>query len=198
MQEEFERHVQFALDLAQSADDVTRPDSHLGNKAPNFVDDTFDVSFGNPRPVQVNARRDLGRITLRYQINGGRVRTRPTDEWDGGLRYGDEGDYWYHRVRGVVTGPTPGDSVQVWFVSRDKARGASHFTYEVRSDSGADVLVLAAEDYSGVSSFPPYDDAPAPHFLELLHGRARGQWRRVTTSRTTTRRAASLPTRSEC
>ena len=118
VQEEFERHTQFALDLARSADDVTRPDGHLGNKAPNFVEDTFDVSFGNPQTVQVNARRDLGRIRLKYQINGGRVRTRSTNEWDGGLRYGEEGDYWYHRVRGVVRGTDEGDSVKVWFVSR--------------------------------------------------------------------------------
>ena len=43
VQEEFEKHVQFALDLARSADDPSRPDSHLGNEAPNFVVDDFSV-----------------------------------------------------------------------------------------------------------------------------------------------------------
>ena len=78
VQEEFEKHVQFALDLARSADDASRPDSHLGNEAPNFVVDDFAVSYGNPQTVQVNARRDLGTISLRYQVNGGRVQTKST------------------------------------------------------------------------------------------------------------------------
>ena len=112
VQDEFERHVQFALDLARSADDASRPDSHLGNKAPNFVVDDFKVSFGNPQTVQVNARRDLGKITLKYRINGGRVQKKSTSEWQGGIRYGDKGDYWYHRMRGQVTGTKPGDSVR--------------------------------------------------------------------------------------
>ena len=108
VQEEFEKHVQFALDLARSADDPSRPDSHLGNEAPNFVVDDFAVSYGNPQTVQVNARRDLGDIDLNYRVNGGRVQTKSTREWRGGLRYGDEGDYWYHRMRGSVTGTKAG------------------------------------------------------------------------------------------
>ena len=75
VQAEFERHVQFALDLARSADDPDNPISHLGNEAPNFEVDTFDVSFGDPQVVQVNARRDLGRITLKYRVNGGPVQS---------------------------------------------------------------------------------------------------------------------------
>jgi hypothetical protein len=177
VQQEFEDHVQFALDLARSADDPSRPESHLGNEVPNFVVDSFDVSYGDPQTVQVNARRDLGRITMKYRINGGRVHSTSTREWDGGLRYGEEGDYWYHRVRGTVRGSDPGDRVQVWFEARrgddddDDRRARSSrdsggaesesFTYTVRSDSGADVLVLAVEDYSGNSAFPPYP-SPAP------------------------------------
>ena len=107
VQEEFEKHMQFALDLARSADNPSRPDSHLGNEAPDFVVDKFAMSYGNPQTVQVNARRDLGKITLRYQVNGGRVQSKSTREWKGGLRYGDEGDYWYHRMRGRSPGPTP-------------------------------------------------------------------------------------------
>jgi Zinc carboxypeptidase len=165
VQAEFERHVQFALDLARSADNPSKPDSHLGNKVPNFVVDTFDVSFGDPQTVQVNARRDLGRINLKYRVNGGRVQTRSTDEWDGGLRYGDDGDYWYHRMRGQVTGADPGDRVEVWFVSPSKEKRSDSFVYTVRSDSGADVLVLAVEDYSGNSAFPPYPGTAGPYFL---------------------------------
>jgi hypothetical protein len=66
VQAEFERHIQFALDLLRSARDPSRPVSHLGNEAPDFVLDTFNVrpavchgrtrrmrsspSRGSPRP----------------------------------------------------------------------------------------------------------------------------------------------------
>jgi hypothetical protein len=166
VQQEFEDHVQFALDLARSADDVTRPESHIGNEAPNFVVDTFDVSYGSPQTVQVNARRDLGAITVKYRINGGTVRSAETREWNGGLRYGDVGDYWYHRVRGQVRGTDPGDEVEVWFVSSKGNRKSQSFTYNARSDSGADVLVLAVEDYSGNSAFPPYPGTNGPFYLD--------------------------------
>jgi hypothetical protein len=164
VQAEFERHVQFALDLARSADHPSRPTSHLGNEAPDFVEDTFDVSFGDPQTVQVNARRDLGSIVLKYRVNGGRVHTRSTSEWNGGLRYGEEGDYWYHRVRGRVSGADPGDQVEVWFASK-KGKKSESFTYEVRSDSGADVLVLAVEDYTGNNAFPAYPSTSGPFYL---------------------------------
>ncbi len=166
VQAEFERHVQFALDLARSADDPDNPVSHLGNEAPDFVLDRFDVSYGDPQTVQVNARRDLGRITMRYRINGGRVRSRQTSEWRGGERYGDEGDYWYHRVRAEVRGTDPGDEVEVWFASRSEDVESRSFTYTVRADSDARVLVLAAEDYTGNSAFPAYPSTAGPFYLD--------------------------------
>jgi murein tripeptide amidase MpaA len=171
VQAEFERHVQFALDLARSADDPDNPVSHLGNEAPDFVLDTFDVSYGDPQTVQVNARRDLGRITLKYRINGGRVRSARTEEWDGGSRYGDDGDYWYHRMRGQVRGTDPGDEVEVWFVAESRRPSARDdvesrsFTYEARSDSNANVLVLSVEDYTGFSTAPPYPSTAGPFYL---------------------------------
>ncbi len=171
VQAEFERHVQFALDLARSADDPDNPVSHLGNEAPDFQVDRFNVSFGDPQTVQVNARRDIGRITVNYRINDGRVRTARTEEWGGGERYGDEGDYWYHRVRGTVRNTDPGDEVEVWFVAENERPAAGDdiesrsFTYTVRSDSGARVLVLAQEDYTGNSAFPAYPSTSGPFYL---------------------------------
>jgi Zinc carboxypeptidase len=165
VQAEFERHVQFALDLARSAPTPSRPTSHLGNEVPNFVVDDFNVSYGNPQLVQVNARRDLGPIQLRYRVNGGPVRTGTTSEWNGGSRYGDEGDYWYHRMRGQVTGTNRGDNVEVWFYAPDKGVRSDSFTYNVRVDTGARVLVLAVEDYSGFSAFPAYNQTRKPNYL---------------------------------
>jgi hypothetical protein len=172
VQAEFERHVQFSLDLLRSAKDPDRPVSHLGNEAPDFVLDRFDVSFGDPQTVQVNARRDIGRITLKYRINGGRERSASTAEWRGGERYGDEGDYWYHRMRGQVRGTDPGDEVEVWFVAENERSGpgddieSRSFTYAVRSDSNARVLVLAQEDYTGNSAFPAYPSTDGPFYLD--------------------------------
>jgi hypothetical protein len=168
VQAEFERHVQFALDLARSAPDPTHPVSHLtGFDPPNFVVDKFNVSYGSPQTVQVNARRDLGPIEAHWQVNGGVTHTVDATEWAGGLRYGNDGDYWYHRMRAQVGGNArAGDNVKVWFTAPDSDVDASgEFTYNVRSNSGADVLVLAVEDYSGNSAFPAYNQTKKPNYL---------------------------------
>ncbi len=165
VQAEFERHVQFALDLARSAPHPSRPTSHLGNEVPDFVPDTFNVSYGDPQTVQVNARRDLDAVQVKYRINNGPVQTTGTSEWEGGNRYGDVGDHWYHRLRGQVTGTEPGDEVRVWFYSPSKDVRSKAFTYTVHSDSNADVLVLAVEDYSGFSALPGYSNTGQPNYL---------------------------------
>jgi len=59
-----------------------------------------------------------------------------------------------------VTGTDPGDTVEVWF--EGGGRTSSSFTYEAVSDSDRRTLIMAAEDYSGVS--PP--QAPGPHYLD--------------------------------
>ncbi|MEA2124729.1 MAG: hypothetical protein QOI80_1511, partial [Solirubrobacteraceae bacterium] len=161
VEEQFELQVQFALDMARSADDPANLESHLGNTAPNFQVDTFDVSYGDPQTVQVSAKRELGDITLHWQIGGGEEQTAPTTEWKGGKRYGDEGDVYYHRVRGDVTGVSPGDNVKVWFTAEGAKSKA--FTYTLASDSGAPVLILSAENYSGGS--PAYADPSKPAYL---------------------------------
>jgi Immune inhibitor A peptidase M6 len=67
-------------------------------------------------------------------------------------------------VRGQVTGADPGDRVKVWFSAKGK-KESDAFSYQVRSDSGADVLVLATEDYTGDSAFPPYPGTNGPFYL---------------------------------
>ena len=52
-------------------------------------------------------------------------------------------------MRGVVKGTEPGDSVEVWFKGGGKT--SESFTYEAVSDTGNEVLVVAAEDYTGAS-----------------------------------------------
>jgi Zinc carboxypeptidase len=142
-----------------------------GNPGANF---TFQYSYGDPQEVRVLAKRSLGKVTLKYRINDGRTRSASTSEWRGGERY-DPADVYYRVMRGFVRGTDPGDEVEVWFEADDRGRGddgdddddrgrrggdddevrSDSFTYQAVSDSNADVLVVAAEDYTGASPVLP-------------------------------------------
>lgn len=167
--QEFKINLPFALDVAKSAADPDDPTSHIGGRVEPFYPDEFSVSYGDPQTVQVTAKRDLNDdgdtddpVTLRYKVNGGATQTASTFEWDGGERYGGPGDIYYRKVRGRVTGTDPGDSVTVWFTGGGKS--STPFTYKVASDSNADVLVLAAEDYTGLS---PKTGGNSPSYLDF-------------------------------
>ena len=175
VQAEFERHVQFALDLARSADDPDNPVSHLGNEAPDFVLDRFNVSYGNPQTVQVNARRDLGRIRLRYRINGGRVRTasRPAS--------GEAASATATRATTGTTAcaarsaaPTRATRWRCGSTRRSEDVESRSFTYDGPFGLDARVLVLAVEDYTGYSAAPGLPQHRRALLPRLLHRRARG------------------------
>ncbi|HEU5098186.1 MAG TPA: M14 family zinc carboxypeptidase [Roseiflexaceae bacterium] len=177
IQAEFERNLPFALDVATSAPNPAQPVSHLGNTVKPFYldmsstepelsgnpqgDFRFAVSYGDPQIVQVLAARSLGAVTLKYQINGGPTQSKPTAEWNGGERFGGPGDIYYHIVRGQVTGTQPGNSVKVWFEGGGQV--SESFTYLAKVESNARVLVLAAEDYTGIS--PVYKKTNGPSYL---------------------------------
>lgn len=163
IQAEFEKNIPFALDIARSTADPANPVSHLGNEAPDFKTDAFAFSYGTPQPVAVWAARELGDVTLHYRVNGGGELTAPTEEWHGGERYGDTNDVHYREVRGVIDAAGVGDTVEVWFSAGGTTSDA--FTYEVVNDTDNDVLVLAGEDYSGISHFPAYDSTTEPNYL---------------------------------
>jgi hypothetical protein len=173
VQEEFERNLPFALDVARSAADPDDPVSHLGIETKPFYlksDDTFkeglplanftfNVSYGDPQEVRVLAKRTLGAVTLKYRINGGPVQSKPTTEWNGGEKYGGKTDVYYHVMRGEVTGTSPGDSVEVWFEGGGAA--SDSFTYQAAVESDNRVLIVANEDYTGASPA----QTPGPHYL---------------------------------
>ena len=164
VQAEFEKNIPFAVSVARSADDPDDPESVVGRRAEDFRVDTFDVSYGDPQKVAVVAKRALRLVTMQYRINGGRTRTSTAPEWQGGERYGDESNIYYAERRGTVRGARPGDRVEVWFTGLNLRRGfvrSQRFTYTVQSDTGADVLVIANEDYTGVNpTYPAGTDAP--------------------------------------
>jgi hypothetical protein len=160
VQDVFARNLPFMLDLARSAPTPDQPVSHLNPVIPDFVPVTFPTSYGDPQTVEVNVKRSLGAVTLKWQI-GGTVYTGSTTEFNGGERYGKSGVV-YHRMRGSVTGFKAGDSVKVWFEAGGKS--SEPFTFTASANGrGNRVLVLSAEDYSGLS--PNADPMPGPSFL---------------------------------
>ncbi len=165
VQAEFEKNIPFALSVAESASDPDDPMSVVGLTAPDFVVDSFDVSYGDPQTVAVVAKRAIKRLRMRYRIDGGRIRTTRAPEWAGGERYGDENDDYYAEFRGKVRGADPGDEVEVWFSGIKPGarlgRAVTASPTPSASDTGHDVLVIANEDYTGVNpTYPAGTTAP--------------------------------------
>ena len=169
---EFQKNIAFAVDVARSTGDPANPKSHLGNRAPDFATDPFTVSHGTPQPVAVWAARDLGDVTMHYSLNGGAEQTAPTAEWQGGERYGGTNDVHYREVRGEVPVGAAGDAVTVRFSAGGST--SETFTYTVASDTGNEVLVLAAEDYSGASQLPAYASTTSPNYVGYYTAAAQG------------------------
>jgi hypothetical protein len=153
IQDEFEKNLPLALATAKSAQHPDTPVSVTGLTTPDLVVHPFAVSYGTTQPVAVEARRSLKGLSLQYKINGGRTRTASTKEWRGGEKFGDENKIYYGEFRGKVTGTRAGDKVEAWFSAR-KGRSpisSTHFKYQVSKDIGGKVLVLSAEDVTGIS-----------------------------------------------
>ena len=178
VQAEFEKNIPFALAVARSAPDPDDPVSVVGRTAPDFALDSFEVSYGSPQTVSVTARRDLRELRLNFSINGGPARRVAVEEWEGGERYGDEGDVYYAEFRGEIAAAELGASVEVWFTgdrpegeSASRQRESEHFSYRLALDTRARVLVIANEDYTGVNpDYPAEVSAPkyAQDYVDAL------------------------------
>jgi hypothetical protein len=172
---EYQKNVPFALAVAESALDPDDPVSVVDREAEDFRVDSFEVSYGDPQPVAVTAKRALKAKTLHYSINGAEPVERTLEEWAGGERYGFENVDYYAEYRGLVEGAIPGDSVEVWFTATATAKDvgpgnagpveSDHFTYTLAEDSDSPVLVVANEDYTGVNPTYP-DGTELPKYLD--------------------------------
>lgn len=188
VQGEFAKNLPFALDVARSAADPDNPVSHTKIQVKPFYLNVADIDpqkshnplsdfrfkhsyNGASQPVRILAKRDINgdgaedAVTARWSINGGPTKSAATSEWDGGDRYGDTGDVYYRIVGGTVTGAKAGDSVKVWFTGAGAT--SESFTYTVVATAPKDVLVVAAEDYSGPSNVPAYPSTNGPHYLKF-------------------------------
>ncbi len=169
IQAEFEKNIPFALSVARSAADPANPVSAVGRTTPDFVVDSFAVSYGDPQTVAVTARRSIRALDMRYRINGGREQRARVREWEGGERYGDDGDRWFGEFRGEVRGARAGDRVEVRFTGVKPGRGGGRvesepFTYTVEN-AGGSVLVLSDEDYNGYNPGEP-GQVTAPRYAQ--------------------------------
>jgi hypothetical protein len=178
VQAEFEKVLPFSLSLARSADNPRKPDTEdttgirpkafyldqddldPENGALAMFDFKFKESYGDPQDVRVLASKNIGRVTLKYKINGGRTQSASTSEWREGEVYGVGNANHYRVMRGFVRGTRPGDSVKVWFEGEGKE--SESFTYKAVSESHRRTLLLSAEDYSGLSPA----QTPGPHYLQ--------------------------------
>ena len=173
VQREFTQNISFALSVAKSAHNPDHPVSSVGRTTADFETDAFTTSFGGSQQVASVIRRSISGKRLNYKINNGRTRTAEVSEWRGGERYGNENHTYYAEYRGRITGQRAGDKVEVWF-SGKKGRttvSGEHFTYTVRDQRGARVLVVADEDYKGVNpTYPAGTNAPkyAQQYIDAL------------------------------
>ncbi|WP_211288035.1 M14 family metallopeptidase [Mumia flava] len=184
IQQEFENNIPFALAVARSASDPDDPKSSVGLKTPTFDVDDFPVSYGTSQEVAVVAKRAVKNLKMTYKVREaspskgkgkgkGKTKTRTVKakEWRGGEKYGGENDIYYAEYRAEVPRQRSGDEVTVSFSGKLKSKGgkgswgkrartvkSESFSYTVADDIGDDVLVLAAEDYTGVS--PAQADGP--------------------------------------
>lgn len=187
VQRQFRINRSFAVDLARSAADPANPSGRFGKTKPMYVDTTgldperannplsdltFDISYGDPQPVRVLARNSVKEVELRYRINGGTKRNAPARRWKGGDTFDSPGAH-YRYYEGKVFAIKPGNRVKVWFTGRErvvnkkgkrkkrKVRSPA-FNFDVVSETSADVLIVAAEDYTGASP----DQASGPSYLD--------------------------------
>jgi Zinc carboxypeptidase/Immune inhibitor A-like, MAM domain len=187
IQEEFEKNLDFAVRVAESARDPDDPISHIDlDTAGLYVDISeidpwktnwptsdlsVDVSFagGSSQPVEVLAKRAIGPVDLHYRIGDGDeqviadIPESPDSERFGG---NNAYDIYYHYLRGEIPGLEVGDSVEYWFSGGEESIEPVKFDVVEDSDD-ADVLILAAEDRTGASTAPAYasTDPTTPNYL---------------------------------
>jgi hypothetical protein len=187
VQEEFEKNLQFAVNVARSAHDPDDPVSHADIDTQDFhldvseidpyksnnplSDLTFDVSYagGGAQPVEVLAKRSLGDVTLHYRVNGGAEQSAATKGTPDGDVYGGNNAYnvYYHYLRGEIAGLAVNDEVEYWFSGGGSE--SAHAQFSVVEDDSGDVLVVAAEDRTGVVNIPAYESTSpdTPNYLSF-------------------------------
>ena len=176
----FQKNLDFARNVAVTTLDRDRPDrprnatddetQYQVKGSPDIEPNRFSVSYGADQILEATARRILGPVDFVVEVDDGpggddRELTLRAEPWRGGERFGDLRGKYYHRVRAQIpadfvqpgTAQTPrplvaGDEVDVRVIAGSQQQRWSYRV--VSTDPPGDarrVLVVAAEDYTGLS-----------------------------------------------
>lgn len=183
----FARNVA-ATTLARDGADRPRnatddPSQYQVKASPDIEVNRFSVSYGATQTLEATVRRGLGPVDFVIQVQSGpgggsRTLTLPGSSWRGGERFGDLRGKHYRRVRAQIpedfvqpgTSQTSrslvaGDIVNVRVVAGAQAERFSYRVVSTRAAGPKRVLVVAAEDYTGLSpNKTPY--ASVPRYLD--------------------------------
>ena len=109
VQAEFERHRLFSIDLAQSRGGPDEPRvAHGQHDGATSTSTSSSDSYGRNQWVEVDAKKTLENVQIRWRINGGPVQTGSTRRFYQGERFGTERGIYYDRLRGRVRGAAAG------------------------------------------------------------------------------------------
>jgi hypothetical protein len=158
----FEDSLNFALSVAESAVDPAHPVSPVGMVPEDVYHTPLTASYGPNQTVVVLARKELD-LKLKYSINGGSAQEAVFTE-KLGIVYNDKSGTYYSRYEAVIGGQSAGDNVDYGLAGATSG-DLGPYSYSVMSATGNPILVMAAEDYSGVNIHPPYPSGSGPHFL---------------------------------
>ena len=184
----FQKNLDFARNVAVSTLDQNRPDrprnatddetQYQVKASPDIEPNRFNVSYGADQALEATTRRILGPVDFVVQASGpggsGRTLTLRAEEWRGGERFGDLRGKYYHRVRtqipanfvqpGTAQTPRPlvaGDEVNVRVIAGSQQQRFSYRVVSTPAGTAKRVLLVAAEDYTGLSpNKTPYASAP--------------------------------------
>src|SRR4051794_36984444 len=174
----FEKNLAFALNAAESLLTLDRPRNFDADPSAYQIKATediqlnrFDVSYGAGQTVEGLFRKSLGDSDAKFSVVGqnGTVAV-PMTVAPAGERYGEIPGYYFERRRATFPGTIgtrkvqAGDVVNVLIQAGGQQRQFRYRVASVKADATKKrVLVIAAEDYKGVSpnvNTAGYDTAP--------------------------------------
>ncbi|MCP3944856.1 MAG: zinc carboxypeptidase [Desulfobacteraceae bacterium] len=156
----FEDNLNFALCIAESAKTPSKPVSPVGIDIENVYHTPVTASYGEDQAIEVLVRKWRYPI-LKYSINDGSWRYAWFKKVKGKF-YNTEPGTYFTRYRAIIPGQNQGDVVKYKIRARKDEVGP--FSYSVEKASGSKVLIVSAEDYTGIyPSYNPEDpDSPPP------------------------------------
>jgi len=153
----FEDNLEFALSIAESAVDPAHPVSPVGIATEDVYHTPVTASYGPNQMIEVLARKGLS-LTL-TDVSGG---TATSFSEELGNTYNEKTGVYYSRYVAYINEQSAGTPV-TYSISWDGGSLGS-YNYPVYSATGNPILVVAAEDYSGL--YPTYPDSTQPNYLQ--------------------------------